>query len=144
MHFDWEFTVSWKKLKYTHALRIIIVFLFVKTEKFSSKWKSSTASQVFTDLLSNSPKRSPRFLPGYKGTENMFYFLTNFYFILQIKGSEINVRAVVRDDYYFSLTTRSSKMVVALMTWFFLKYIFSLGDGFHDTYIFSRQKAFPF
>ena len=35
----------------------------------------STASRVFTDLLSNSPKRSPRFLPGYEGTENMFYFL---------------------------------------------------------------------
>ena len=34
-----------------------------------------TASQVFTDLLSNSPKHSPRFSPGYEGTENMFYFL---------------------------------------------------------------------
>ena len=31
--------------------------------------------QVKTDLLSNSPKRSPRFSPGYEGTENMFYFL---------------------------------------------------------------------
>ena len=29
----------------------------------------------FTDLLSNSPKRSPRFSPGSEGTENMFYFL---------------------------------------------------------------------
>ena len=29
----------------------------------------------FTDLLSNSPKRSPRFSPGYECTENMFYFL---------------------------------------------------------------------
>ena len=37
--------------------------------------KTSTASQVFTDLLSNSPKRSPRFSPGYEGKENMFYFL---------------------------------------------------------------------
>ena len=27
----------------------------------------------FTDLLSISPKRLPRFLPGYEGTENMFY-----------------------------------------------------------------------
>ena len=26
-------------------------------------------------MLSNSPKRSPRFSPGYEGTENMFYFL---------------------------------------------------------------------
>ena len=33
--------------------------------------------QVFTDLLSNSVKRSPRFSPGYEGTENMFYFLNN-------------------------------------------------------------------
>ena len=32
----------------------------------------STAPQVFTDLLSNSPKRSPRFSPGYEGSENMF------------------------------------------------------------------------
>ena len=38
-----------------------------------------TASRVFTDLLSNSPKRSPRFLPGYEGTENMFYFLNEIY-----------------------------------------------------------------
>ena len=35
-----------------------------------------TASRAFTDLLSNSPKRSPRFSPGYEGTENMFYFLS--------------------------------------------------------------------
>ena len=27
------------------------------------------------NLLSNSPKRSLRFLRGYEGTENMFYFL---------------------------------------------------------------------
>ena len=29
----------------------------------------------FTNLLSNSPKCSPWFSPGYEGTENMFYFL---------------------------------------------------------------------
>ena len=73
-----------------------IVFLFVKTEndnftklrvfitwwkprqslwEFSSRWKPSIASRAFTDLLSNSPKRSPWFSPGYEGTENMFYFL---------------------------------------------------------------------
>ena len=28
-----------------------------------------------SDLLSNSPKCLPQFLPGYDGTENMFYFL---------------------------------------------------------------------
>ena len=72
-----------------------ISFLFVKTENNNfikeikhvlrafiawwkprhSLWEFSTASQVFTDLLSNSPKRSPRFSPGYKGTENIFNFL---------------------------------------------------------------------
>ena len=36
----------------------------------------TTASRVFTDLLSKSPKRSPRFSPGYEGTEKMFYFLS--------------------------------------------------------------------
>ena len=39
------------------------------------KLRVTTASRVFTDLLSNSPKCSPRFSPGYEGTENMFYFL---------------------------------------------------------------------
>ena len=34
---------------------------------------------VFTDLLLNSPKCSPRFSPGYEGTENMFYFLKNLW-----------------------------------------------------------------
>ena len=37
--------------------------------------KSLDRSRVFTDLLSNSPKHSPRLSPGYEGTENMFYFL---------------------------------------------------------------------
>ena len=37
--------------------------------------KTLTKSRVFTDLLSNSPKSSARFSPGYEGTENMFYFL---------------------------------------------------------------------
>ena len=36
----------------------------------------SLASRVFTDLLLNSPKRSPQFSPGYEGTENMFDLLT--------------------------------------------------------------------
>ena len=35
--------------------------------EFSSRWKCSTASWVFTDLLLNSPKCSPWFLLGYKG-----------------------------------------------------------------------------
>ena len=29
--------------------------------------------EIFTVLLSNSPKRLPRFSPGYEDTENMFY-----------------------------------------------------------------------
>ena len=69
----WEFTL---RASYT-------VFLFVKTENnFIKEIKhvvrafiASTASRVFTDLLSNSPKRLPRFSPGSESTENMFYFL---------------------------------------------------------------------
>ena len=50
--------------------------------EFSSRWKPSTASCVFTNLLLNSPKCSPWFSPGYEGTENMFYFLiVNMLFI---------------------------------------------------------------
>ena len=49
--------------------------------EFSSRWKPSTASRVFTDLLSNSPKCWPRFSPGYEGTENMFYFLNVVYIL---------------------------------------------------------------
>ena len=85
------------------SLALYIVFQFVKTEdkkfykrsktcyqclyslvKTSAKFvgfleqvKHSTASRVFTDLLSNSPKRSPLFSPGYESMENMFYFLNN-------------------------------------------------------------------
>ena len=44
-------------------------------ENFSSRWKPSTASRVFTYLLWNSPKPSPRFTPGYEDTESMFHFL---------------------------------------------------------------------
>ena len=39
------------------------------------KLKPWTVSRAFTDLLSNSPKRSPRFSPAYEGKDNMFYFL---------------------------------------------------------------------
>ena len=42
---------------------------------YPGKILGSTVSRVFTDLLSNSPKRSPRFSLGYEDTENMFYFL---------------------------------------------------------------------
>ena len=36
-------------------------------------------------LLSNFPKRLPRFSPGYEGTENMFYFLIEYKNILQVE-----------------------------------------------------------
>ena len=96
----WEFTVSWKKLKYICALRISRFFLSVKTEnndlikeikhvlrafialwkprqslwEFLRRWKHSTAPWGI-DLLSNSSECSPRFSPGNEGTENKFYFL---------------------------------------------------------------------
>ena len=102
----WEFTVSWKKLKYTYIRASYIVFLFVKAKnnnfikeikhvirsfiawwkplqslwEFSSSWKPSTASRVFIDLLSNSLKRSPWFSPDYEGKENMFYILNKIYY----------------------------------------------------------------
>ena len=41
----------------------------------------ATTSRVFTDLLSNSLKRSLRFSPGYEGTENVFYFLSEQKFV---------------------------------------------------------------
>ena len=97
----WAQWLAVSKLKEFTKRTSYIVFLFVRAEnnnfikvikhvvrasiacwkprqslwEFSSRWKPSTASQIFTDLLSNSPKRSPRFSPGYEGTENMFYFL---------------------------------------------------------------------
>ena len=43
----------------------------------SQAGKPSTASRIFTDLLSNSPKRLPGFFLGYERMENMFYFLTD-------------------------------------------------------------------
>ena len=43
-----------------------------KFVKILEQAKTSTASRMFTDLLSNSPKRSPRFSQGFQGTESMF------------------------------------------------------------------------
>ena len=94
----WEFTVC----------ASYIVFLFVNNEndnfikeikhvvrasiacwkprqclwEFSSRWKPSTASRVFTYLLSNSPKRSSRFSPGNEGTKkNVLFFISFWEFI---------------------------------------------------------------
>ena len=47
--------------------------------------------QVITDqiidLLSNSPKRLPRFSPGNEGTKNMFYFLKLLKYLSLLVGS---------------------------------------------------------
>ena len=53
----------------------------VKTEG-RVRENSRAASRVFTDLQSNSPKRSTRFLPGYEGKEKMFYFLNEIHLSL--------------------------------------------------------------
>ena len=49
-------------------------------------------SRVFTDLLSNSPKRSPLFSPGYEGTENMFYFLNEADICQKVKNTEADTK----------------------------------------------------
>ena len=46
-----------------------------KFVRILEKVKPTTASRVFTDLLSNSPKRSPRFSSVRLCTANLFYFL---------------------------------------------------------------------
>ena len=50
-----------------------IVFLFFKTENIIILQK--TTSRVFTDLLSNSPKHSSQFSPGYEGMDTMYYLV---------------------------------------------------------------------
>ena len=40
--------------------------------EFSNRWNPSTASRVFTDLLSNPPKHSPQFSPGYEARKTCF------------------------------------------------------------------------
>ena len=54
-----------------HVLRVFIAWW----KPWQSLWEFSTASRVFTDLLSNSPKRLPQCSPGYEGTQIMFYVL---------------------------------------------------------------------
>ena len=79
---------SFMKVFKLHIRATYIVFLFVKTENntFIKICKNSRAGEnsrlrIFTDLLSKSPKRSPRFPPGYEGTENMFYLSIKFIFM---------------------------------------------------------------
>ena len=52
-------------------------------ENLGKVCENSRAGEI-TDLLSNSPKRSPRFSPGYEGTENKFYHILTSIFTQQI------------------------------------------------------------
>ena len=52
----------------------------VKFVKILEQVKTLACSRVFTDLLSKSHRHSPRFSPGYEGTENMFFFKLAFYY----------------------------------------------------------------
>ena len=120
---------------------IYIVFLFVKTEnnnfikeikyavrasiacwkpqqslwEFSSRWKPLTASQVFVDLLSNSPKRSPQFSPGYEGMENMFYFLSDKQFDTKTKQSvscTLSRNFLARNSNHYDHTLHRAKALI--------------------------------
>ena len=75
----WKYIVSWEKLKYTYARSISSS----ENNSFIKEIKhvlhaliASTASRVFTDLQSNSPKHSRQFSPSYEGTQSMLYFLS--------------------------------------------------------------------
>ena len=65
----------------------------VKTRDAVEDYHMLKNSQVFTDLLLNSPNRSPRFSPGYGGTVNMFYF---FYKIIIIDLRKRNIYNIQR------------------------------------------------
>ena len=64
--------------------------------------KACEKSRVFTDLLSNSPKRSPWFSTGYEGTENLFYFLTVVVFVSHFTCSFVTL-FVFRSHTVFTL-----------------------------------------
>ena len=74
--------------------------------KFSSRWKS----RVFTDLLSNSPKRSPRFSPAYEDTENMFYFLDRAWMHGNNGryGENDSVNFIIKYEFFLTFSKRSS------------------------------------
>ena len=57
-----------------HFITIIIHFSDKKTSAMFVRILEQVKSRVFTDLLLNSLKRTPRFSPGYDGTEKIFYF----------------------------------------------------------------------
>ena len=80
--------------------------LLKTSAKFVRIFKQVT-SQVFTDLLSNSPKHSLRFSPGYEGTENMFYY----YYSCSISSQYILKK-------YFKITHRTlSSFILNVQTW---------------------------
>ena len=97
-----EVTFLWKKFLKVYMLALYIVFLFVKMENdnsikemkhviraFIALWKPRQSLWEFEQISENPRRsqgflparefsqtlRSPRFLPGYEGTENVFYFL---------------------------------------------------------------------
>ena len=55
----------------------------------NSRLEASTTSRVFTDLLSNSPKRSPRLSPGREGRGKIFYLLNSLH-LQDLKWAKIN------------------------------------------------------
>ena len=87
--------------------------------EFSSRWN---VSRVFTDLLLNSPKHSPRFSPGYEGMENMFYFLSKLqYFVFEYQYFtflKLSVRLLFKIDFY----DLSSSFFFTLIDYFHLKF----------------------
>ena len=72
----------------------------------------STASRVFTDLLSNSPKRLPRFSPGCEGTENMFYFFYKI-IIFRLNKEKDDIRSAYVYFNFFHETVNSHNLETA-------------------------------
>ena len=83
------------RFKFVHPLYLIakislhfyFCWTWVHLQVNSSRW-----SRVFTNLLSNSPKRSPRSSPGSEGTENMFPFFYKI-IIFRLSKEKDNIRS---------------------------------------------------
>ena len=69
-------------------------------------------SRVFADLLFNSPKRSPRFPPGYEGTENMFYFFYKIN-IFRLNKEKDDIRSTYIYFNFFHETVTSHNLETA-------------------------------
>ena len=64
-----------RRSEYGFEFNLKFIYISPKFVRIFEQMKTLTVFRVFTDMLSNSPKRSPRCSPGFEGTENMFYFL---------------------------------------------------------------------